>query len=112
MHGLGGHWLRTWQAADGAVWLRDRLPQLLAEHNIQARTLSYGYDADFIFTNTVNDISVVARDLLNQIDSVRTTEVQKKAPIVFVAHSLGGLVVKEVSPPSETDWALSLYGKS
>lgn len=73
------------------------MPQLLVEKNIQARVLSFGYDADLIFTNTINDIELVARDLLNQIDSVRTTEEQRKAPIIFVAHSLGGLVVKAVS---------------
>jgi hypothetical protein len=97
VHGLGGNWLKTWRADDGAIWLRDRLPQLLGEKNIQARVLSYGYDADFIFTNTINDIEIVARDLLDQVHSIRTTDEQKKAPIIFVAHSLGGLVVKAVS---------------
>lgn len=97
VHGLGGDWLKTWKADDGAIWLRDRLPQLLAEKNIQARVLSYGYDADFVFTRTINDIEIVARDLLNQIDSIRTTEEHKEAPIIFVSHSLGGLVVKTVS---------------
>ncbi|PTB35607.1 hypothetical protein M441DRAFT_74099 [Trichoderma asperellum CBS 433.97] len=94
VHGLGGNWLKTWRADDGAIWLRDRLPQLLAEKNIHARVLSYGYDADFIFTNTINDIEIVARDLLNQVDGARTTDEQRKAPVIFVAHSLGGLVVK------------------
>ncbi|KAL6900516.1 Alpha/Beta hydrolase protein [Trichoderma evansii] len=94
VHGLGGNWLKTWRADDGAIWLRDRLPQLLAEKNIQSRVLSFGYDADVIFTKTINDIEMVAGDLLNQIDSIRTTPEQKETPIIFVAHSLGGLVVK------------------
>ncbi|KAM0456633.1 hypothetical protein ACHAO4_003663 [Trichoderma viride] len=94
VHGLGGNWLKTWRADDGAIWLRDRVPQLLAEKKIQARVLSYGYNADVIFTNTINTIDIVAGDLLSQVYSVRTTDEQKKAPIIFVAHSLGGLVVK------------------
>lgn len=97
VHGLGGNWLKTWRADDGAIWLRDRVPQLLAEKKIQARVLSYGYNADVIFTNTINTIDIVAGDLLSQVYSVRTTDEQKKAPIIFVAHSLGGLVVKAVS---------------
>ncbi|UKZ69711.1 uncharacterized protein TrAtP1_010715 [Trichoderma atroviride] len=94
VHGLGGNWLKTWEANDGAIWLRDRLPQLLAERNIQARILSFGYNANFIFLKAVNDIEIVAGELLSRIDNVRTTDEQKKTPIIFVAHSLGGLVVK------------------
>ncbi|KAL7921272.1 Alpha/Beta hydrolase protein [Trichoderma austrokoningii] len=94
VHGLSGNWLKTWVASDGAIWLRDRLPQLLAERNIQARVLSYGYDTSFILAKSINNIEIVAGDLISQIDSIRTTDEQKKAPIIFVAHSLGGLVVK------------------
>lgn len=85
--------MKTW----GAIWLRDRLPQLLAERNIQARVLSFGYNANFIFSNTIYDIEIVAGDLLSRIDSVRITDEQKRAPIIFVAHNLGGIVVKAVS---------------
>ncbi|KAK1237313.1 hypothetical protein MKX08_002938 [Trichoderma sp. CBMAI-0020] len=94
VHGLGGNWLKTWEADDGAIWLRDRLPQLLAKHNIQARVLSYGYNTDFVFTNMDGDIERVAGVLLDRILSVRTTDEQKKTPLIFVTHNLGGIVVK------------------
>lgn len=114
VHGLGGNWLKTWRADDGAIWLRDRVPQLLAEKKIQARVLSYGYNADVIFTNTINTIDIVAGDLLSQVYSVRTTDEQKKAPIIFVAHSSGGLVVKGRSVAFNVIWtpryhALNIY---
>lgn len=52
VHGLGSSRMMTWEADDGAIWLRDRLPQLLGKQNIRARVLPYTYKTDFnFFTN-------------------------------------------------------------
>ncbi|TGJ82981.1 hypothetical protein E0Z10_g5803 [Xylaria hypoxylon] len=67
IHGLNGYREKTWTAANGVHWLRDLLPKDL--HGI--RVLTWGYDA-------------------NTHSSDRSIE----RPIIFVAHSLGGLVVK------------------
>lgn len=54
-------------ADDGAIWLQDRVPQLLAEQNIQARVFSYGYETEFAFASAIDDIERVAENLLNGI---------------------------------------------
>lgn len=39
VHGLNGHWKKTWTAENGVFWL-----ELLQEQLPEARILSYGYD--------------------------------------------------------------------
>jgi hypothetical protein len=97
---LGGHWKTTWRAGDGddaAIWLRDRLPAELDGVGIKARILSYGYDSATVFSKSVTNIDHAAKILLGRLRGCRKTNEQKKAPILFIAHSLGGLVVKQVT---------------
>ncbi|PWI64506.1 hypothetical protein PCL_09587 [Purpureocillium lilacinum] len=95
VHGLGGNWKSTWTAEDGAMWLRDRLPSILAEVNVVARVLSFGYDSGTVFTSSITDLQTAARILLARLRGSRRTQQRRSAPIIFVCHSLGGLVVKE-----------------
>ena len=71
-------------------WPQDLLPQTIPN----ARILTYGYDADVIgglFKGaSKNNITQHARDLMLKLER----EVEGE-PIVFVAHSLGGILVKE-----------------
>ena len=41
LHGLDGHWRKTWSTNSGDFWLRDFLPSAIPD----ARVLSYGYDS-------------------------------------------------------------------
>ncbi|OTA89192.1 hypothetical protein M434DRAFT_34467, partial [Hypoxylon sp. CO27-5] len=72
-------------------WPRDFLVQDLPD----ARIWTYGYNADVIGglfqSNNQNSISQHGRDLATKIER----EIEHKEPIVFVAHSLGGLLVKD-----------------
>ncbi|KAI0834741.1 hypothetical protein F5Y06DRAFT_150966 [Hypoxylon sp. FL0890] len=100
VHGLGGSWRSTWSAGkddNSAIWLRDRLPQLLAPINVHPRIRTFGYDSSYVFTSSASDLESCAEDLLTRIRILRQTDKEKQAPIIFVAHSLGGLVVKQVS---------------
>jgi len=97
VHGLGGHWQSTWTGEDGAVWLRDRLPGILAEANIVARVRSFGYDSTTALSRSVGDLQTAGQSLLLRLRDFRTTEQQMATPIILVCHSLGGLVAKEVT---------------
>ncbi|KAI9765884.1 MAG: hypothetical protein M1839_005287 [Geoglossum umbratile] len=73
-------------------WPRDLLPATMP----RARVLTYGYDTRVkwlgspISKNTVSDI---AMNLLVSLEAERRSE--RSRPLLFIAHSLGGIVVKE-----------------
>jgi hypothetical protein len=92
VHGLGGDWEKTWTDDNGALWLRDFLPSQLPP----ARIMSYGYNSRTAFSKAVTDIDDEAAMLLDRIDGERQSNDQKARPIIFVSHSLGGIVVKKV----------------
>ncbi|KAK6440972.1 RAS2 protein [Oleoguttula sp. CCFEE 5521] len=95
IHGLGGHWKATWSGSSGNLWLRDFLPQELQKDGLHVRTLSYGYDSDWAFSKSVNDVDDEAANLLDRLSGVRQTLEEQARPIIFVAHSLGGIVAKK-----------------
>jgi len=75
-------------------WPRDLLPSTVP----YARVLTYGYDTHIrhwigapVNRSTVYDI---AWDLLVGLESERRTEPSR--PVLFVVHSLGGIVIKEM----------------
>ncbi|RWA07971.1 hypothetical protein EKO27_g7132 [Xylaria grammica] len=104
VHGLGGSWMETWTATpSGAIWLRDRLPQILTPINVHPRVLAFGYDSAYIFSTSHSDIDDCARSLLNRIQMARVTDESKKAPIIFIAHSMGALVVQQAINIAHTD---------
>lgn len=99
VHGLGGNWLKSWESEkDNWNWVKSSIgPRLLEEVGIVARILSFGYNSNIFATQSVNDIQQVAEILIEGIyNAVRKMDNQSPT-IVFIAHSLGGLVVKKVT---------------
>jgi hypothetical protein len=95
VHGLEGHYRSTWtDKATQICWLEDR--QFLPSHVPNARVMSYHYDSR-IFSRSVSDITDAARGLMAHLRAKRVSVEEKTRPIVFIAHSLGGIVVKKVS---------------
>ncbi|KAK2599764.1 hypothetical protein N8I77_011490 [Diaporthe amygdali] len=94
VHGLGGSWNKTWTASNGKLWLRDFLPSQVEEIGFKARTLAFGYDSESFFSKSTSDIDDVAGMLVDYLDALRQSDEEKRRPIVFVAHSLGGVVTK------------------
>jgi len=120
VHGLQGHPQKTWQAhtespagkrsffslgkrkrgecgelSDTVFWPADILP----DDYTNVRILTYGYDSNVSRyfkgpTNKLN-LSQLGEGFLNRVAGERRQAKASGRPIVFVAHSLGGLLVKE-----------------
>ena len=90
IHGLGGDWERTWTDGSGKLWLRDFLPFQLPN----AKIMSYGYNSEEVFSKAATDIDGEAAMLLDRLDGER--QEGRTRPIIFISHSLGGIVMKKV----------------
>ncbi|CCA76820.1 hypothetical protein PIIN_10806 [Serendipita indica DSM 11827] len=92
IHGLDGHRERTWTAENGILWLRD----LLKADIPNARILAYGYDADTRSRECISTQKIYqhADKLLKSLSRQRRDHPRR--PIIFIAHSLGGIVLKQV----------------
>lgn len=96
VHGLNGHYLKTWECLNAAgeeiVWIRDFLPKQLPS----ARIMSYGYNSAVQFSKSIAGVGTFAEQLLEDLRSWRLTPEEKERPVIFICHSLGGIVVKQV----------------
>ncbi|KAJ5714747.1 uncharacterized protein N7483_011928 [Penicillium malachiteum] len=90
IHGLGGDAHETWTAPNKKLWLRDFLPHQIPN----ARIMTFGYDSSWLFSKNVMSITDFANDLLFRLKNDRHTPIMRKQPIIFVCHSLGGIIAK------------------
>lgn len=94
VHGLTGDRDSTW-TADGksTPWPKTLLPLKLK----RARILTYGYDAYVVKPSVASSNRLIdhATNLLNDLTTDRARCNASSRPLIFVAHSLGGLVCKE-----------------
>ncbi|EPE35217.1 alpha/beta-Hydrolase [Glarea lozoyensis ATCC 20868] len=103
VHGLRGHPKSTWEMLDptdpteSIFWPKDLLPETIKA----SRIFSFGYPTDFAtFYPIVTPESIAHTTIDNHSSSLilklanerRDTNTSSR-PIIFVAHSLGGLVV-------------------
>lgn len=79
----------TW-SCEGKLWLRDFLPDKLP----RARILLFGYNSNVGFESSAAGVREQALNLLNRLWLLR--QGNHVRPLLFIAHSLGGIVVKEV----------------
>ncbi|KAA6414319.1 MAG: hypothetical protein FRX48_02682 [Lasallia pustulata] len=94
IHGLTGNRETTWTNLKPKIfWPRDLLPSTLPK----ARIITYGYDADVIgfMSVSMNRIGHHAQDLVSKLADLRDTTNTSERPILFVAHSLGGLFCED-----------------
>lgn len=86
VHGLGGHWKETWQKEEYSFW-----PSWLSNRFPMCRMWSFDYPSAASGW-TGSGMTVV--DRANNFWSCLNTASIGDYPIVFITHSLGGLVTK------------------
>ncbi|KAI3550592.1 ankyrin repeat protein [Colletotrichum filicis] len=94
IHGLNGHREDTWTDPEtGLQWLSDS--SCLPKDIPGARVLTFGYNSKTYFSRSESDIPDFASELLWALKAQRTTIEERQRRIVFICHSLGGLVFKQ-----------------
>ncbi|KAH6843325.1 Alpha/Beta hydrolase protein [Chaetomium sp. MPI-CAGE-AT-0009] len=91
IHGLNGHAKNTWCHSNGFFW-----PFELREVLKQSRVMMFGYNCGIQsdFASNFIRIKGIAALLNGALVNVRANELQLHRPLVFVCHSMGGLVAK------------------
>jgi pimeloyl-ACP methyl ester carboxylesterase len=97
VHGLNGHPWKTWATKNCSFWPTELLPASLLD--CHANVLVYGYNADVYEKSSSsspsdNFIFQHAQTLVTTLTLFRKSKKTVKNPIIWVAHSLGGVLVK------------------
>lgn len=81
------------------MWLLDALPYDLTDESNKrpmARIMTYGYESNANNTDSVQSLESLATAFHASMLSLISPS-KGWRPIVFIGHSLGGLIVKQVS---------------
>ncbi len=112
--GLGSHAFGSWKDRNSHyIWLRDALPYELPG----ARVLTYGYDTRLSGSHSFQNLEDVASKFRVSL-RIALGNRPPDRPLVFIAHSLGGLVLKQALIQMESGDAVdirnfrSTYGRS
>lgn len=97
IHGLNGDPQKSWTSkTNGVCWPTDLLPQTLTEAGTQANVLSWGWNADVASKNPSSEfIHERARTLVKYLTSYRKRAHTLRNPIIWVVHSMGGILLKK-----------------
>lgn len=97
IHGLGSDPASTWNNSKNGTnvcWLKDLLPKVPGLTNIKVTMVNHQSHWSEDAANM--QFEDHARTLLDEIERVRHDEGAECRPIVFIAHSFGGLLLKQV----------------
>ncbi|KAJ3547444.1 hypothetical protein NM208_g1506 [Fusarium decemcellulare] len=99
---MSDYGLDTWytgdnpEVEDGTLWPKELLPQDVQN----SRIMSFGYDSSITHSDTAEvtqgSLDNEARSLCSLLQEQRSSPEASCRPIIFVAHSLGGLVCAKV----------------
>ncbi|KAK3305959.1 uncharacterized protein B0T15DRAFT_533930 [Chaetomium strumarium] len=108
VHGLNGDCFTSWTGQSPSepptVWLNELLLQKLP----RTRAMTFGYDASVIGNTSVAGVRGNARKLLLLLRNKREDDGSLHRPIVFVGHSLGGIIIKQALTLARNEW--KVYG--
>jgi hypothetical protein len=107
VHGLNplnieDHPYRAWTHKNGTCWPRDLFPKTCPK----ARVLLFGYNASVAIGLSKLAVHDHANGLLDRLLQNRKSDRERRRPLVFIAHSLGGLVVKQALIDAALDPAM------
>ncbi|KAI1119812.1 hypothetical protein F5Y10DRAFT_150672 [Nemania abortiva] len=90
--GLGGHGFGSWKdPTSDMMWLRDNLPKDIPHQ----RVIIYGHDTHLQGSDSKQSIEELGVGLMESITRYRNDTETSQRPIIFIGHSLGGLIIKE-----------------
>lgn len=98
VHGLRGGAFKTWRGWVGLsqCWPADWLPADLASHGVRMRLLTVGYTAHMLsWAKPHKNLPLPDRGRM-VLDELVRARVGRDRPVVFITHSMGGLLVKEI----------------
>lgn len=99
LSGLGGHAFGSFKERDGThMWLRDSLPYDITLEDAgrpMARVITYGYESAVARSKNMQNLEDLATSFHSSL--LALASVPTVRPIILVAHSLGGLIVKQAS---------------
>lgn len=91
--GLASHPFGSWKVRDGEsdfMWLRDALPIRFSG----VRSIIYGYDTHLLGSTSFQTIEDISTSFVTRLRSIGCSSPSAK-PTIFIAHSLGGIVLKQ-----------------
>ncbi|KFZ08507.1 hypothetical protein V502_09321 [Pseudogymnoascus sp. VKM F-4520 (FW-2644)] len=95
VHGLNGDRIKSWTSESGdTCWLKH--PDFLPKYIQQCRVLTWGYNANISTltgkTTSSDRILQHAQTLIAQLHADRDLNDANERPIIFLCHSMGGIV--------------------
>ncbi|KAK7932936.1 hypothetical protein LTR80_011555 [Exophiala xenobiotica] len=92
VHCLGRDAIDTWtHPKSKKFWLKDFLPQQISD----ARIMTFGYNAAAAFGQSTAEVIDHAKSLLASLGDKREEPEEIQRPLICIAHSLRGIVVKQ-----------------
>ncbi|ORX95666.1 hypothetical protein BCR34DRAFT_498311 [Clohesyomyces aquaticus] len=88
--GLDGNAYGSWTSRSNLarMWLRD----FLSKDMPQCRTMIYGYNSK-LSSHGIDTVLDYGRELLEGVKNIRRTQSLRERPLIFVAHSFGGIIL-------------------
>ncbi|KAL8744249.1 MAG: hypothetical protein Q9184_008020, partial [Pyrenodesmia sp. 2 TL-2023] len=90
--GLAGHAFGSWAHSRSEMWLRDYLPMDITN----VRVMTYGYNSKLQANKARSIFGDHSTSFINRLKEMRISAQCEDRPIVFIGHSLGCLIIKQV----------------